>query len=105
MRVGLFEGGGAGELVRLPGEWPEAELSELVGGEIAMRALCRGLKLVSAAEAGRRVPAFELRLLGRAPELIHGPLAVVAEAAEGRLRDLRPEELARAEEYLLPIGA
>ena len=47
MKIIVFEGGAPGRVAVIPGDAPEAELEELLGGETALTPLGRGLMLAS----------------------------------------------------------
>lgn len=104
MKVLLYEGGGA-ETVTLPGEWPTAELAELLGGETEAVTLTGDLDLIYRADGWLEALEcrYEARRLGREAELIPGPCAVVRTDREGRWRDVRPGDADRAGMYLREV--
>lgn len=105
MRVLLFEDGGSRE-VALPGEWPEEELEELLGGEIETEPLAEGLDLVRLADGWlEALPCrYELWRLDREAELIAGDCAVVRADQTGRWEDILPQDGETAEEYIRRVA-
>ena len=93
MKVALFGAGDIG-LHQLPGEHPEGELEDLLGGETEMVPINRRLTLVTRrdGEAERHEPAP-----------IAGECAVVAVGAEGCLLDMGRHDLAAAARYIRPV--
>ena len=89
MKVALFGAGDIG-LYQLPGEHPERELAEMLGGETEMARIDRRLKLVTRrdGETERLTIRYAIHRLGHEPEPIAGECAVVAVGAEGCLLDM-----------------
>lgn len=79
MKVALFGAGDIG-LHQLPGEHPEGELEDLLGGETEMVPINRRLTLVTRrdGEAERLTIRYALHRLGHEPAPIAGECAVVA---------------------------
>ena len=101
MKVALFGAGDIG-LHQLPGEHPEGELEDLLGGETEMVPINRRLTLVTRRGA---VPTIRsaLHRLGHEPAPIAGECAVVAVGAEGCLLDMGRHDLAAAARYIRPV--
>ncbi len=99
MRILVYEGGEAGRMVSLPGESPMDELEELLGGEVDLVTLADGLELARRADGWTEaLPCwYELRRLGRAPELIAGPCAVLRMTGQMRVLNMSEDDVRRAE--------
>ena len=104
MKVALFGAGDIG-LHQLPGEHPEGELEDLLGGETEMVPINRRLTLVTRrdGEAERLTIRYALHRLGHEPAPIAGECAVVAVGAEGCLLDMGRHDLAAAARYIRPV--
>lgn len=107
MKIIVFEGGAPGRAVVIPGDAPEAELGELLGGETALTPLGRGLMLAERGDEEKvHLPVrYGLHRLGRAVEPIAGDCAVVAASPMGELRDIRAGDLGRANGYIWVLEA
>ena len=92
MKIILYRDGQAGVVVSLPGEHPEAELEELLGGETEMRPINSRLSLV-----GRREqtggPGYILERLGQCPLEAEGDAAVIAVRPDGMITDITVKDL------------
>lgn len=99
MRILVYEGGEAGRMVSLPGENPMDELKELLGGEVDLVSLADGLELARRADGWTEaLPCwYELRRLGRAPELIAGPCAVLRMTWRMEVLNMSGKDVQRAE--------
>lgn len=106
MKIILYRDGRPGTAVCLPGEYPEAELEELLGGETEMNSISARLKLVTAAEDGeaRRPARYRLDRLGQGPLLVAGDAAVIAVRPDGTITDVTVRDL-RAMEGRMVCGA
>ena len=104
MKVALFGAGDIG-LHQLPGEHPEGELEDLLGGETEMVPINRRLTLVTRrdGEAERLTIRYALHRLGHEPSPIAGECAVVAVGAEGCLLDMGRHDLAVAVRHIRPV--
>ena len=102
---GAWFGGGDSGLYQLPGEHPERELAEMLGGETEMARIDRRLKLVTRrdGEAERLTIRYALHRLGHEPAPIAGECAVVAVGAEGCLLDMGRHDLAVAVRHIRPV--
>lgn len=90
MKVLYFENGPIAQVKTLPGERPEAELEELLGGETELRPLSRRLTMAVRrdGEAQGLPRRYAVTCMGRAPETVAGPVAVLAVGPGGVLRDM-----------------
>ena len=106
MNVYLFEGGAPGRIATVPGENPEAELAELLEGEITTTQFGWRFLLVQRADGeDLRLPIqYAFCCTGREPVPIAGDCAVVARSSAGRLRNLRVPDLSEIEDYVRPTG-
>ena len=105
MKIMLFRGGQRGEIARTPGEYPKAELEELLEGETEMTPISRRLTLVTRRDGEeKQLPIrFALHRLGREPEPIAGDCAVIATGADGCLRDIVVRDIPEAEAFVRAI--
>lgn len=103
MKLILFRKGRPGELARLPGERPETELGDLLGGETAMRPITNRLTLVILSDAVKLglPPRYAVKQSGRTDMPVFGDCAVVAVAADGNLTDVVPRDLKDAAKRVL----
>lgn len=99
MKIVLFRDGKPGVTAKLPGENPEVELADLLGGETEMKPMNERLLLVTMkdGEALGLPVRYAAHGLGRAPMQIAGDCAVVATRPEGILRDVTKLEVTAAE--------
>ena len=106
MTIFLFQGGAPGRVVILPGENPEAELAELLEGEIAMLPFGRCYRLVRRKDGeDLQLPIrYVLERHGRAPEPIAGDCAAVAFNSMGWMRRLRAYDLSEIMAHVRPTG-
>ena len=107
MKVILYLDGEAGEMATLPGDCPELELEELIGGPTEMRPLAKTRLTLVCRQDGEacRLPIhFAVCELGREPVPVAGEFAVIRMDREGVIRDIRPEDMTRAAETLRVVG-
>lgn len=106
MKIVLFRDGQRGTAVTLPGEHPEAELEELLGGKISFWSFGKTLELAEREDSEeKQLPIrYALHRLGREPDPIAGDCAVVAVRPDGRIRDISLRELDAALSYIRPVG-
>lgn len=99
MKIMLFQDGKPGVAEKLPGENPEAELADLLGGETEMTPLTERLLLVTRKDGEElELPVrYAVHGLGREPRRVAGDIAVVAVRPEGILRDVTKLEITAAE--------
>ena len=104
MKIIRFRAGGAG-LYALPGEYPERELEELLGGETEMVPITRRLALVVRRdEEEKRLPIlYALHRLDREPVPIPGECAVVVTAPDGRMSDASHRDMSAAEQCIRAV--
>ena len=105
MKIIRFRAGGTG-LYALPGEYPELELEEMLGGEVEMAPITRRLALVVRRrdEGERQLPIlYALHRLGREPAPIPGECAVVVTAPDGRLMDASHRDMSAAEQCIRSV--
>lgn len=102
MKIVLFRDGQPGLAATLPGEEPEVELCDLLGGETEMIPLNEHMTLVELKDGEKLgLPLrYEIHRLGREPEPVFGDCAVVAVKPDGMLRDVRLMEVPAAEAYV-----
>lgn len=102
MKIVLFRDGRPGVVAKLPGDNPNVELTDLLGGEIRMEAVSRNLAVVrlkNGEELG--LPhCYNIRRLGRSMTPVYGDCALVALTIEGPYRDVNVQEIAAAEGYV-----
>lgn len=105
MKIIRFRAGVTG-LYALPGECPERELEELLGGETEMVPIARRLALVVRRDGEEeRLPIlYTLHRLGREPAPIPGECAVVVTAPDGRLMDATHRDMSAAEQCIRTVG-
>ena len=105
MKIVLFRDGRRGTALSIPGDRVTAELTELLGGEIAIRSFGQTLELVERKDGeAKRLPIrYALHQLGRDAEPIAGDCAVMASRPDGRLRDISIRELDAALTYVRPV--
>lgn len=106
MKVVLFRDGRPGVAAALPGEVPEAELADLLGGELDVTPLGTRLALLTLHEAERlQLPIrYVLHRLGRASEPVAGDAVVVRVGAGRNYRDADGNDVEAANCYLRPAG-
>lgn len=99
MKIVLFRDGKPGVPAKLPGEDPEVELSDLLGGETEMVPLNDRLTLVMLKDGEElQLPIrYALHRLGREPMPVAGDCAVVGVRLDGMLRDVSSLEVTAAE--------
>lgn len=104
MKIIRFRAGETG-LYALPGEYPERELEELLGGETEMVPITHRLALVARRDEGeKQLPIlYALHRLGREPAPIPGECAVVVTAPDGRLIDASHQDMSAAEQCIRTI--
>lgn len=105
MKVVLFRNSRHGVAATLPGERPEVELSDLLGGETVMTPLNARLLAVTPRDGERLgLPVrYTLHRLGREPADIHGDCVVIAMRPDGSIRDMTMEEAAQAGAYIRQV--
>lgn len=105
MELMLFRDGRPGVIVKVPGEGPEGELVELLGGETEMVPLNKRLTLVRRAdgEALRLAIRYAVHRLGREPEPVAGDCAVVAVVPDGSLGDVKAHDVPGIECYVRAV--
>ena len=105
MKIVLFRDGHRGVAARLPGENPEVELSDLLGGETEMVSL--NDKLVAVVLKDGKEMGLEnrhtIQRLGRGPLPVFGDCAVVAVKPDGKYRDVSLQEVVIAEGYVYAV--
>ena len=109
MKIVLFRDGKPGVVAKLPGENPEVELTDLLGGETEMISLNERLVVVVRKD-GERSPAdddrpvrYQIHRLGREILPVAGDCAVVAVRLDGGLRDVGTFEVVAAEACVQPV--
>lgn len=102
MKIILYRDGRQAVCAKLPGENPEVELTDLLGGETEMVPLNKSLTLVTLQDGEElRLPVrYTLHRLGKEVRPIAGACAVVAVKPDGNLRDVTMEEVMIAESYV-----
>lgn len=105
MKIIRFRAGGAG-LYALPGEYPERELEELLGGEVEITPITRRLALVVRRDGEEKLLPilYALHRLGREPAPIPGEGAVVVTAPDGRMVDANHRDMSAAEQCIRTVG-
>lgn len=106
MKIILYRDGKPGVIVSLPGENPEAELEELLGGETEMQPITKRLTLVTRSDAEEmQLPIrYSLDKLGEEPQPVAGDAAVVAVRPDGILTDVNVQDLVMMEGRLSCMG-
>jgi len=106
MKVVLFRDGRPGVAAALPGEAPETELSDLLGGEPDVTPLGMRLELLTLHDAERQqLPIrYSLHRIGRAAEPVAGDAVVVRVGADRNYRDADGNDVEAANCYLRPTG-
>ncbi len=106
MKVILYRDGRQAVCAKLPGEDPEMELTDLLGGETEMVPLNQCLTLVTLRDGEElKLPVrYTVCCLGREPRPIAGDCAVVAVKPDGCLRDVKIEEVMIAESYIEAVA-
>ena len=106
MKIVLYRDGRPGVVAKLPGDEPDIELSDLLGGETEITPVTGKLCVVHLCEGYEMgMPArYMMHVIGKAPRLIHGDCALVAMTIEGKYRDVTIQEIAVAEEYIRCVG-
>lgn len=107
MKVVLYRDGRPGVAAKLPGDEPDIELSDLLGGETEITPVTSKLRVVHLCEGyGLDLPVrYMMHVIGKAPRLIRGDCALVALTMDGKYRDVTLQEIAAAEEYVRCVGA
>ena len=101
MKIMLFQGGAEGAIVTIPGEFPAAELEELLGGEVKPMRLNERLTLVVVAESDVPRPRwYGLHSLGSAILRISGDCAVVVMTRDGQVMDMEEKDLELVRSYI-----
>ena len=105
MKIVLFRDKKQGVVARLPGENPEVELADLLGGETEMIPLNERLSVVKLRDGeGMELPVrYRMHRLGKEPMPIAGDCAVVAVRLDGGLRDVSTVEVVAAEACIQPV--
>lgn len=106
MKIILYRAGWEGVGAVLPGENPEMELADLLGGgEVEMTPITRRLMLVTAADAEKRqLPVrYAPRRMGRADEPVCGDCAMASVRPDGSLGDAGRADLTEARDHLRSI--
>lgn len=102
MKIMLFRDGRLGAAAKLPGENPEVELSDLLGGETEMISLTERLVAVTLKD-GKEMGLenrYAIHRLGRSPLPVYGDCAVVAVMPNGAYRDISLVEVAAVGGYI-----
>lgn len=102
MKIVLFRDGRPGVAAKLPGEEPEVELSDLLGGETKMTPLNAKLILVTLKDAGELGlgERYTVHRIGREPAPVIGDCAVVAMRPDCSIRDVTIQEVDAALSYV-----
>ncbi len=105
MKIVLFRDGRPGVAAKLPGEDPEVELTDLLGGETEMTPLNERLTLAALKDGEEMgLPArYRVHRLGRASLSVAGDCAVIAVKQDGMYRDVTIHEIAAADAYVRAV--
>ncbi|MPM61315.1 hypothetical protein SDC9_108173 [bioreactor metagenome] len=105
MKIALFRHGAPGTLAKLPGAFPEVEHVDCLGGFTRLTPITKRLTLVTLedGEALELPVQYTLRRLDRAPQRIYGDCLVAALREDGTYTDVTPQDLRKAEQYILPV--
>ena len=105
MKIMLFRDGKPGVAAKLPGENPDLELTDLLGGETEMVSLNERLVAVvlkDGKELGLK-NQYSIQRLGRAPLPVYGDCAVVAVKPNAVYRDVSLVEAAAVGGYIYAV--
>ena len=102
LRILLFEDGRPGEIMAINGENVQAELEELLGGEIEMKRLNNRLQLVVHKDGEKLdLPMrYTRHKPGHVPELIYGNAAVVRVGQDGQAHGITKKDAEEVNLYL-----
>lgn len=101
MKIVLFRNGKRGVAAKLPGEDPDVELTDLLGGKLRMKALTSKLIAVTLKDAEELGLGHRYNLhVKEHTTPVYGECAVVALNVDGTYRDLTLVETAAVEVYV-----
>lgn len=105
MKIVLFRGGRRGVAAELPGDFPERELTDLLGGGITVDRLNERLALVRLGWGEREeLPVrYTLHRLGYRPEEFEGDAVVIGLMPDSDFRDVDSNDVEAANTYLRPL--
>jgi len=111
MKILVYRAGAPAGFKSLPGERPEAEIADLLGGDmsgndIRKTFLAKGLCLYYKRDtAAKTLPRqYLLKRIGKGDRFITGDCVIAASRWNGTFRDVAAADLAIAGMYLIPLG-
>ena len=102
MKIVLFQAGRPGREYIMPGDKPEADLADMLGGAVELTTLNKRLEVITRVDGEKlRLPIhYAMHRIGRAVEPLAGDCAVVARTAAGQLTDIGMDDVAAAVTYI-----